>query len=33
MVGDSEIDHLLGGRSGEGSMMSKDTKLRDDPED
>ena len=32
-VGDSEIDHLWGGRSGEGSMMLKDPKLPNDPED
>ena len=32
-VGDSEFDHLWGGRSGEGSMMLQDTKLFNDPED
>ena len=32
-VGDSEIDHLWGGRSEEGSMMLKDPKLPNDPED
>ena len=32
-VGDSEFDHLWGGRSGEGSMMLQDPKLPNDPED
>ena len=32
-IGDSEFDHLWGGRSGEGSMMLQDPKLPNDPED
>ena len=32
-VGDSELDHLWGGHSGEGSMMLQDPKLPNDPED
>ena len=32
-VGDSEFDHLWGGRSGEKSMMLRDPKLPNDPED
>ena len=32
-AGDSEIDHLWRGRSGERSMMLKDPKLPNDPED
>ena len=32
-VGDSEFDHLWGGRSGEGSMILQDQKLPNDPED
>ena len=31
--GDSEFDHLWGGRSGEGSMMLQDPKLPNDTED
>ena len=32
-VGDSEFDHLWGGRSGEGSMMLQDLKVLNDLED